>query len=379
MIMKKIIATIFGTLLFGWMFTGMSCSNNSQKEEKKDSNIVVASFDNLSLKEIMMMDSVEKKKYYLALTDSLPDLWDKKSVDATTRTLDIPIPSISADSIIFIEYRQEVSGYKVKIVFKRPYDDLDIGRAHLYFSKPGHSFVVYCDCFADRELNVDVLDKVRVGETVYLDYIAPQRDEYLSNNSPFYFKDMDFDGEDELVVNNIGMGSRGHNTYNVFKVFGVEKPLQLVGPPFYETCAITDYNVEYEPKSKCVLDKRYDGFDAYGHFRYKSIPSEDDSILKRKFILIDAEDMGHVSLKDEKASDSINLLQPYKKYKRINGKLVLIERGMYESGNYGWNNKEVMLERNEKGLKCDSTGHKMGEFIYQMVFRSNFPFLFLFQ
>jgi len=48
--------------------------------------------------------------------------------------------------------------------------------------------------------------------------------------------------------------------------------------------------------------------------------------LGRVFILEDAEDMGFYHLKDKNASDSINQLQPYKKYERIHGKLVLTER-----------------------------------------------------
>ena len=111
---------------------------------------------------------------------------------------------------------------------------------------------------------------------------------------------------------------------------------------------MTNYNVEYEPEKQCVLDKRYDGADAYGHYRYKSIPSPREG-LGRVFILEDAEDMGFYHLKDKNASDSINQLLPYKKYERIHGKLVLTERGVYEHGNYGWNFYEIVLER--KGIK----------------------------
>ena len=43
----------------------------------------------------------------------------------------------------------------------------------------------------------------------------------------------------------------------------------------------------------------------------------------------------YYSLKRQ-ASDSVNLIQPYK---RVAGKLMLVERGIYETGHYGWNNK----------------------------------------
>ena len=50
-------------------------------------------------------------------------------------------------------------------------------------------------------------------------------------------------------------------------------------------------------------------------------------------------------------TDSINLIQPYKKYKRENGKLIIFEKGVYESGNYGQNYNEVVLERINLGSK----------------------------
>lgn len=75
------------------------------------------------------------------------------------------------------------------------------------------------------------------------------------------------------------------------------------------------------------------------------MPAKGKSELKRVFLLDDAEDMGFYHPKDEQASDSVNLIQPYKKYKRVAGKLMLVERGIYETGNYGWNNNEIVLEK----------------------------------
>ena len=318
-----------------------------------------STYGELSWKEIMMMDSLEKRQFYLNLTDSLPDLLTTMDVDATTCTIEDTIPLLPDDEMIHLHYKQKVNGYRVWVDFIRQDYDLDIGRAILHFSKPVHSFLVYCDEFSDKQLISDCtyakglksidLSKIKSGDNVELDYISPKTGEYLSDDSPFYFKDMDFDGEDELVVNNLSMGPRGYSTYDVFKVFHVDKPLRLTGRPFCDDpYKMTNYNVEYEPEKQCVLDKRYDGADAYGHYRYKSIPSKKKG-LRRVFILEDAEDMGFYHLKDKNASDSINLLLPYKKYKRIHGKLVLTERGVYEQGYYGRNFNEVVLER--KGIK----------------------------
>jgi len=350
----------------------VGCKTDKESESPTSDNNKIARVDNtgntsrgfsaygeLSWKEIMKMDSLEKRQFYLNLTDSLPDLWTTMDVDATTYTIEDAIPLLPADEMIHLHYKQKVNGYRVWVDFIRQDYDLDIGRAILHFSKPEYSFQVYSDAFSDRQLNTDIsyaksikhidLSKIKPDDNVELDYINPLTGEFLSKDSPFYFKDMDFDGEKELVVNNFSMGSRGYNTYDVFKVFHVSKPLRLMGLPFCDDpYKMTNYNVEYEPEKQCVLDKRYDGADAYGHYRYKSIPSPKDG-LGRVFILEDAEDMGFYHLKDKNASDSINQLQPYKKYERIHGKLVLTERGVYEQGNYGWNFYEIVLER--KGIK----------------------------
>ena len=318
---------------------------STDKEEHAEEKVSY-SYRDLSWNEIMKMDSIEKRVFYLSLTDSLPDLWKTRNVNEVSYAVEDTIPSLPIEQLIHLQYRQRVNRYCVKVDYKRSYYDLDIGRAVLHFSKPGHAFQVYCDAFSDEKLSS--IDSSMVGKTIYLDYVPPKKDEYLSSRSPFYFKDMDYDGEDELVVNNLSMGSRGYNTYDVFKVLHVEKPLRLQGLPFTDGLyKITNYNVEYEPKTHTVLDSRYDGFDAYGHFEYLSIPSNGKNGLKRVFLLVDAEDMGFYHPKDKKASDSVNLIQPYKKYKRVNGKLTMVERGVYEFGNYGWNSNKVVLEKKD--------------------------------
>lgn len=342
-----------------------SCKRTGNQQMEQDTvskESVEAHLDNsntkeLTFEELMKMDAHEKIRFYSSLIDSLPDIWQTMNVDATCYAEEDSIPSLPEEEIIHLTYKEKVHGYRVKVDYVNKYDDIAMGKAILHFSKSGHSFEVYCDDFSDEQLIPDDspyvksqkainLSNVKPGEKVYLNYASPKTNEYLSDSSPFYFKDMDFDGEDELVVNNLRMGGRGYNTYDVFKVFHVSKPLKMKGLPFTnESYKITNYNVEYEPKTKSVLDKRYDGFDAYGYYRYKSIPTSEVKGLKRVFVLEEAMDMGFYYLKDHHASDSINLIQPYKKYKRINGKMVMTECGVYESGNYGWNDEVIVIEK----------------------------------
>lgn len=327
-----------------------------QNSDTKEVNAFFSSDGELSWNEIANMDIFEKRKFYFSLTDSVPDLWKIRDIDATSYAEEDSIPILPANKTIRLHYRQEVKGYQVKVEFMQKYGEFIFGQAILYFSKPGHTFKVYCDAFSDEQLipnktndvkgkkSID-LSKLKEGSQISLNYIPPKANEYLSAHSPFYFKDMDFDGEEELVINNLCMGSRGSNEYDVFKVLHVEKPLRLKGLPFTDDLyKITNYNVEYEPKTKSVVDKRYDGFDAYGYYRYKSIHSDKNTNLKKVFMLEEAEDRGFYHPKNRQASDSVNLIQPYKKYKRVDGKFVVIEKGIYELGNYGWNNNEIVLE-----------------------------------
>ena len=311
----------------------------------------------LTFDELVKMDTHEKIRFYGSLIDSLPDIWQTMNVDATSYAEEDTIPLLPAKEVIHLIYKQKVNGYRVKVDYVNKYDDMAMGQAILRFSKAGHSFEVYCGDFSDDQLIMDdsshdknkkaiIMSKIRPGSDVYLNYTAPKPSEYLSSRSPFYFKDMDFDGELELVVNNLRMGPKGYNTYDVFKIHNVKKTLRLKGRPFTDGLyKITNYNVEYEPQKKSIVDKRYDGVYAYGHFRYKSIPSGGEKELKRVFILNDAEDMGFYHLANTHASDSIVLLQPYKTYVRVNGKMSISERGVYEQGNYGWNLNSIVLDK----------------------------------
>lgn len=357
--------------------TGCTSNGQSKAEQGSEEDSVALAADSelvrdffyadgeLTWNEISKMEHFEKIRFYLSLTDSISDLWRFKDVNALSYAIVDSTPPLPEDEIIHLHYKQKVKGYKVSVDFVQSYSDLNFGKSIFRFNKPDHSFQVYCDAFSDEQLITDDtpyeksqkainLATLKPGANIYLNYVKPKSGEYLSDSSPFYFKDMDFDGEDELVINNLEMGSRGYNTYDIFKVLGLDSPLRLMGLPFNNgEYKITNYNVEYEPKTHSILDKRYDGFTAYGLYRYKAIPANGKNGLCKAFILEEAEDMGFYHPKDKHASDSVNLIQPYKKYKRVDGKLVIVEKGVYESGNYGQNYNEVMLER----INIDSKGN----------------------
>ena len=76
------------------------------------------------------------------------------------------------------------------------------GSALLCFEKEYSRFYVYNESFSDSILYYVNKESVKDGLVLNIDYLPKQKDEYLSENSPFFFQDLDFDGTEELVINN---------------------------------------------------------------------------------------------------------------------------------------------------------------------------------
>ena len=182
---------------------------------------------------------------------------------------------------VFLKYRQKIEGYQVTVDFSprtsithgQCCTELYMGKAILYFSKENSSFSVGCEEFSDSSLicyvnsdkeyapkndqSID-LSVIASGDTVVVDYLPPKDEEYLSWNSPFYFLDMNFDGKNDLVVNNMGCGYYGGNTYDVFSLAG-NTPTRLAGYPFEQDGIKLNSDCEYNPVKKELILKVKDG------------------------------------------------------------------------------------------------------------------------
>ena len=115
------------------------------------------------------------------------------------------------DSIMFsnkslIIYKQPINGYKVKVAWQQ---DKEFGEKAYFYFNDTLRFTV--EGWADarlKELQYDTL----------IDYIPKRADEvYLSEKSPFFYSDVDFDGEDEFIVNLYEYGTYGSNLYAVYE------------------------------------------------------------------------------------------------------------------------------------------------------------------
>ncbi len=77
-------------------------------------------------------------------------------------------------------------------------------------------------------------------------------EEYETVETPFFFKDMDFDGVKELVIVHYTMAARNHNGYDVYRIVK-GKPFLIDDPP-YKTendYGMTDYP-EFDYKEKTI-------------------------------------------------------------------------------------------------------------------------------
>lgn len=171
---------------------------------------------------------------------------------------------------VFIKYKQPINGYTVKVMCM-PYECYDKereteiwGSALLCFEKEYSRFYVYNESFSDSILYYVNKESVKDGLVLNIDYLPKQKDEYLSENSPFFFQDLDFDGTEELVINNWRQSIRYCNTYDVYRI-DIGGSELITTPPFYK---ISNYMTEFDSIKKTITTT--EGTDINGNIVYKT-------------------------------------------------------------------------------------------------------------
>lgn len=171
--------------------------------------------------------------------------------------------SLKDDSFTIL-YRQPVNDYKVKAQIRfNPSDD--VLSADLSFSRNGKSSTLHTTCFADsffckgrmdyQSENPVIFRKYR-NKTVYADYHDYNKDARLMPiYTPFFFRDLDFDGIKELVIVHRSMAVRYHDGYDIYRIVE-DKPFLIDYPPYndnkeYWGFGMTDYP-EFDYKKKTI-------------------------------------------------------------------------------------------------------------------------------
>lgn len=235
---------------------------------------------------------------------------------------------------IFIKYKQPVNGYDVTVVclpYNYTYDkerNTEIwGNALLCFEKKDSRFYIYNESFSDSVLYYVNEQEVRDNMILELDYLPKSTKEYLSHNSPFFFSDVDFDGEEELIINNWKCGIRHCNTYDVYKITNNEVK-QLTEAPFVNpTGKISNYNSDFDSVNKTItIHKRigsayYGGYYKYGLVKRVDLNSYDRLSKCNELELIEAKIIDY----DRNTSTC-----SFRQYKRIKDRLQKIGEGKYD-------------------------------------------------
>lgn len=149
------------------------------------------------------------------------------NIDSTQTTDTISKPEV------LIKYKSPVNGYNVVVEWLGADiidESLAFGDVLIHFKKnDGTGFTVHNIAYWDEGLNVSDIE-TKTSKTIELEYI-PKNDKYLATRSPFYFADMDFDEQDELVVVGWKGGRQYAHIYDVYEISD-SSAHQKTTPPF---------------------------------------------------------------------------------------------------------------------------------------------------
>ena len=172
-----------------------------------------------------------------------------------------------------IIYNQPISGYKLKITYDRNFECLSSDPTPVMMEfqneRNGTKFYIYNPHFYVPDLNHD--------ETIFMDYDYAEEHKYLplmgrdfnTSNAPFIFFDIDFDGEEELLITCPNAGQRGCTVYQVYKIRGGTVK-QLTTPPFDDRI---DDLCKIVPEDKTIIVHGSDGIDDWTNEYYRRLPN----------------------------------------------------------------------------------------------------------
>lgn len=190
----------------------------------------------------------------------------KKKVDIAQEFKDLNRPRV------YIKYKQPVNGYTVKVLWM-PYTDengytAETGNAILYFENEDNHFYIQTKCYRDTAVYSHT--HLEDGDVLFWNYTPKKKGEILSQYSPFFFSDVNFDGEKELLINDYNGGSRGSNSYEVYKIHPYYADI-IKEAPFAN---LENGQTEFDPKEETIkLHLNFSAFE-YAIHTYKKVKQE---------------------------------------------------------------------------------------------------------
>ena len=185
-----------------------------------------------------------------------------------------------------LKYAEPIAGYNVTVTcFVDTTHNTDspntnrnhnaiVGRGYINFKNDSIQFTVENPLFSDFTLmanSVPLINEVNITAK-YTPFSAFTEDDNMifnGNQSPFFFYDIDFDGEKELIVTLWeGMEYHGHNSYEIYKIRNSEideilTPLTM--PPFNRIDDYTQVDSVAKTISICkgIDAVKIQGYDIY--------------------------------------------------------------------------------------------------------------------
>ena len=105
---------------------------------------------------------------------------------------------------IYIKYKQPINGYTVKVMWLQ---NGEVGNALFCLEKQEVQYYYFTEKWTDKIL-YDKGNTYPNNTVIELDYTTKLKsEEYLSDDSPFFFSDVDFDGKEEFIINRYKSGS----------------------------------------------------------------------------------------------------------------------------------------------------------------------------
>lgn len=139
---------------------------------------------------------------------------DKQKVDISQEFKSLNCPRV------YIKYKQPINGYTVKVLWLPSTDKsgytAETGNAVLHFESENNHFYIQTKSYRDTAVYSHT--HLKDGDVLFWNYTPKKKGEILSKYSPFFFSDVNFDGENELLINDYNGGSKGSNTYEVYKI-----------------------------------------------------------------------------------------------------------------------------------------------------------------
>lgn len=176
-----------------------------------------------------------------------------------------------------IKYKQKVNGYNVSVLcFLGDSVAYDQNKALFYFENDSSYFYVYNPSF---HIGMLLGEDFQIGDSFFLDYTYPETTTELPDNDvPFFFQDVDFDGEDELLITKWQLGSRGSSRYDVYDLdkydgYSIDIP-QKTEEPF---TLLENYKTTFDYEQKEIIMRYWEPYDMWKYV-YKKVEYEDVTI-----------------------------------------------------------------------------------------------------